>query len=466
MSRFIGEIPTLQLMTIQLGNFVLQWNDMSHSGVVPVTRYRVFRSDGGTFAYVGSSTSLTYTDTTAASNYVNYTWYIVAEYNLGYYSGQSNRVTGGVFPQYMYALGTDGYIHTIEITNRAAPALVQSTNFQANLGATMQFGNRLLVDDTRMIVSYQDASNVPRIRGFDIATNPLIPAFAYAIAPGGETQDWFHPPLLRKNHDFVANGRGWPFFFRASDGLMGAGYWIGWIDGAGYHPHAVSFDPKTKKFYQLYGDGNYFANRYRGGTLADDDSAITALGDSPCRGISVTRLTVSQMLIQAREGLDSVMWFVDWSGNWLGYRIPNPDYYGNYFLGAFNTGQTAPDRLGRCYIRNNVFFTTSRLGLSNVHAVYLTDISNPATPTLLSTLGDHAQQCCDIVIIEDPTVTYAYLIGTTDKKVTVYDITDMTNPVLLSATTFAGLSATIACLGSKHAAISQNGGNNTYLPDV
>lgn len=460
-TRFVGEIPTLRLTHIELSNFILEWDSLDHGGDVPVGRYHIFRSaDGGEILEIGTSTTLTYTDTGADTANVTYAYYIVCEYSFGNMSLRSNIVEGCfIVSDYVYLLGGDGMMHSIDIRVRATPTFVDSQDMSADLGAFSDV-SRMLIDDLHLYVGVGSVADHHMH-----VLNYLNGVLDYRYKLQGAVAKT-SAIVLRRNISAIENPPNAALESWDITGDDAAVYRNGFMDGllvGQYHPDSIVFDPESKILYHMAGGDLTTTVRWMCGDVADNDLVSSRGGAVQIAEIFNSQVASGRMLVQQRTGLASILWILLDAG-WYGYAVPLS--YSDTSIASFAPPDiTNSGDFSRCYLRGNYAFMCMKAAHANRYGVEIYDMTDPATPTRMSGLVGLNGTAADILFVDDDPVKYAYVLEPTGKTILVYDITDVASPSLLSTVVLSELSANMDLIARKNN-VSQYDGGNGFMPDV
>jgi hypothetical protein len=456
------DVPVLVLTTEEIANMVLDWTEMSEGGEFPVDQYTLYRrEDGGAWSVIATPATNHYVDATADQNLVLYEWYVVANYTLGNDSPDSNIVQGIIsLPDYVYLLGGDGKMHVLDAQAPTAPTFVRSQDFSAQFGQIID-ADRLLIDDIHLYVGC-GAVGFHHTHVFNISNGTL--AFGYTLAPA---ENYTSSILLRRNRTAILT-LGNNVDTSISEDITGPSASVNrnWQYSGSFlgpkHEDSACYDPDEKRSHTCAGGDYSYALRWRNLQVADNDlisECATQL--NPISGQNYSDEV--RAFVQQRTGQKSLYWLLLNSG-WVSFVMPalyGATQFSSFSFPDFNTSSWC----SRGYLRGNYFFQCMKQAGANRYAVEIIDLTDPANPARLTGLGGLNTAAMDILFFDDGATKYAYVLRPTGKTILIYNITDVTNPVLVDTVVISQLSTNMHLI-SKANNISQYDGGNGFMPDI
>jgi hypothetical protein len=454
--------PVLYIQEATTSSVVLVW-----SSIPSATTYSVYRKCigvDGDYVLIGDSASTTYTDSSISLG-ATYSYEVSAQIPISGAGPFSNAVEVTItplsLPTYMYAASNNKHLYVIDISSRAAPSLVVDHDF------TTQITNssppiRMVHDDSLIYMAVGTASS-GQVYAFDWTATPgsLIYRSKFPTSTDGYGVVLAAPLLVVTQYN--TGYQAWELSDPSSPTMLQQ-LNVGAMTG-NRHPDSMIFDPDDHVLWAIYGDGNSVTDRFSSAHLDENLSiplAATYVSPLQVAGIS-TAISQTRQVVQRRmPASPNILWSLTSSAGWRSYELPLTS--GGSVIGTFNTsGNPASSAIGRVYIMDNRYMFICRTATTGTtYGVTVWDVQNPAIPSFVCDLGSVNSPVSDLIITYDGVTKYAYLLGTTNKNITVVDITNIASPVTVSTVNLAGLGATMSCCVASNTS-SQRSGYNGYI---
>ena len=466
--------PVLWLISSSSTQTVLGWTTLA--AAVSYNMYRKHIGVDSQFVLVTNTASTTYTDTDIVGTHT-YDYVVTAVFPVTGEGPTSNVVTvtvpvGDNPNDYLYAFDSLGTAHTIGILDRANPTYIGSQAFSPPIVTSSGGCKRMFITpdpNNTLIVSY-GGSVKTRVHLFDYQTNRTSLILKSSILLGANGTDITTSPLYRNEGILlrcVDYEEVWGISNPASPIYE---YWNSVYDPGMHtiwrHSDSPVHDPDGKVYYSYCGGPGSNVGRFINYNVADDnDISLGAPAGVDMNGCSELDTMETRMILQRRMPSNpNILWGLT-DASWKAYACPitvSSTQIGT--LRAYGSDYNPQSwYYGRCYLVDNryMFMTILYDALPN-YGCYVWDVNDPTSPVFVSTLGALGNMVSDIAITDFNGITYAYLLGTINKTITVVDITNIAAPVTVSTTVMSSLGTTMNACATIYTP-RQYTGHNAFL---
>lgn len=467
--------PVLSISSSSTSQIVLVW-----TSIAAATSYKLYRKEAGVdsdFVFLTSVTPLTYTDTDVSAG-GTYSYFVTAVLPVTGEGPTSNVVSvtlaASVNPNdYMYIYDSNGFLYTVGITDRLNPTYVGTQDFSASFVLSGRGPGRMFISQSPNNLLYLSNGSTDQtdVYVFDYTTNRTSLLLKSSIKLGANGTEVIGGFLYRDGYMFL-RARLYVEVWDTSSGVAvyvpGKSVYDAGNFGGIEHTEAMAFDPDGAGLYCYWGGDDFgiYAARFSN-YIVSSANAVTTVGRPG--SFNAGKATHAALMVQRRMPANpNVLWVLN-TANWGAYVLPttvSPTRIGT--VRAYGTTDNIPNssQYGRCYIVDNRYMFLTLFGApAGGYGCYVWDVNDPTTPVSVGGIGNVNSGVCDIVITEYEGVTYAYLIGSGNKTITIVNITNIAAPVTVSTTTIAQFSITMQ-MATGISTARQYTGYNRALPSI